>query len=134
MVFYFVVFTSPMSVCSKIPVVFSTVGQPPASLRKQKMKRKFISDKRTLNTLCGLERNLKGSGNHELLAIRKGDYNISLFKKTWCEFKSAKPFRGVGVTALEKHFASVYGLISWLLKRWSWIVLDGSFWAFTLWN
>lgn len=68
--------------CGKMhcAVHFSTEGQPPSSLRKQKKQRKFISDKRTLNILCGLDRSLKGSGQHELLAIRRGDYNVSLFK------------------------------------------------------
>lgn len=82
-----------MSMCNKIPVLFSTERQPPASLRKQKKKRKFISDKRTLNILCGLERSLKSSGQHELLAIRKGDYSVRLFKKHYVNLNLQSSFK-----------------------------------------
>lgn len=43
-------------------------------------EREFISGNGTLSTLCRSERSLWGSGKLAPWAIRKGDYNISLFK------------------------------------------------------
>ncbi len=43
-------------------------------------EREFISGNGTLSTLCRSERSLLGSGKLAPWAIRKGDYNISLFK------------------------------------------------------
>lgn len=66
--------TEDTSSCSMLTILRSNSNFPLAE------EREFISGNGTLSTLCRSERSLWGSGKLAPWAIRKSDYNISLFK------------------------------------------------------